>query len=1507
MQNIMKRCFSFLLTVILMFAMVSVSGTESGAVGSEEGAEQGKKMVISDVTIHPTLEEVVDSGEDVGTPESFEHNFNSYFEDTSAWDLLNGWSINRRNGYLSYRSTGLKTPGCYCYVDDFGDDFILETRVMIPEFGNCCGLSFQTGERALVIYMRPHDMYITSAAGSYESDEIDISDPNIWYDIKIETYNNTERARVFLNGSCVADVGTFVPSDTRSLIQIFVSSTSSHASEMRVDWMKFTPITYSDDIAVSGIVPDGEYREDRQIQVKADIDDILNAPYVTYRVNGQAVATGEAPEYRTTLQGLPAGEYELTAEYGEAGSRKVPFVILPEQKIKLSTNQTSGGLQVSLDGLVDEGKQGLSVEFFLDGSSVAKATKKPYTATVSATPESHIVTVIIRDGAGKVLHEIAEQWAPDFANGQASLNYANEVSYTVAGTSGTADVVVGNGNHLLQLTHSPQGVIFQTAEGMETHTTGLGKFTVLTDGPFAEVYRNGQLVFAYLMPKTDTAESYTGENGLQITDFSLSIPEERRNHFVERNLNTQNTIYDLSGLDSWNNMDFVAGVDDEFELALNDGYYVAKISLEDGKFYAWTVFEEKSVPEKKEIATVVSGDVYYRVEMAGGMARLYADGEWIGSFRGILSTGSPQIGINITAGSLDYLAVNDYTDLYLYQDDFSGTGDFETIDYWRLTNLEAEVDTTAGTMTLDGARKENAIAELNAYAGNVNLSAEVELTKCKGGFWFILNHGIQEEYSKIGYNGITGRFELVDVMEDTSGVTATIRSEVEGTLPLNKKVKLTLSLRDTQVGKTVVLSVDGKPVLSHEERDHNKQVLQRGKIGFLLSKSVAKIFGISYRGDGKPLLSVKENNPVPFDRSTFDLIENQDGIVLVGDDAYLYSRNGGKAWRQKSPDALQGCDIVELANGEILSIKMIKEDSGTVRFVSAISTDGGRSYTQEGTVTGSQGAVTTTGNRVCQGESGRIYFTAALPFTENEGAVVVYYSDDNGRNWTAGQTIDYLDMGCSVQEPKMLELENGHCRMWVRTDLGAVAYIDSYDYGVTWDETPKMTQMFSASNCFNVDQDLNQRNVLYMGWPYDNANLAGMIQYPRTRWAIARSDDWGETWEFIGTTLEFTRDLSSVQNMGINVTDDYIVHNANAIADSSNEYSGRYIVLDREKQVATQRFEQLHLRYPTQIDEQAVVNVKQKKESVAVNLESGNAVVGNKFIPGGSMMAGVLLDFNSGSFVPDGNFLIGSGMTYDNVNGMTLNGGQLRYTPAENYTPIFPGEKYVCFTAKLPDESNVMEVLFQSPEGGGGRGSFRISADSFATSFLSTVNYNCNTGAGTDWVDYKLVAESSNTVALYMKSETLTDNQWVLAIRGSGFTFDNSPSTGLYFFGQGYVRDAVIYGDTGVGTKVALADAGGAEILAGVSLNGVATMSGSTVKEQEDGSVVFCLCDGKSAFEVLEHDGKKYIDLHAFAESRDLTLAWDYDLILAGQSDSWSGRSLRAFRLATNLMSNEIQ
>ena len=1033
-----------------------------------------------------------------------------------------------------------------------GNDFIFESRMRFENFGNWFGMRMYLPNYFLEMEMRKEYFTLNTPieepnTSSFQSpgavsDGLSI-DPEKWYVLRIESYNNSKYARVYLDDVLIMEEELLPTSSSNNRIEFFAIGCHADDCIVDIDWVRYLT------------------RETQQKNL------------------------------------LPLSNTTASAT--------------------MNATQSGGTISASLGNLTGF-ETVSSVSYLLDGKEVATGTDSSYSATISGvTAENHTLEAVGRNAAGIAVARASKEMPA--VNGEGSVNYSNEISYTVTG-DGVAEF--SNGNHKFKMTHSASGLTYLTdANEEETYSYGTGKFHIITDGPIAEVYRNGQFAFSFYMPRTtDVRTSFDGS----ITGQSVSVPTERKNYFVARNVTPQEDVYELADFSYDYNLDFVAGTDDTVRLSVNDGYYRTEVSIENGSLYVWDGEKRGTVPVKT-LADTVTEEAYYRVETSGGMSRLYKNGRWITTFRGGNSTGAPCLSIQLSAGALSYLSVNDNTDVYIYEDDFTESGEVSALDFWRTTGLSASL--ANNNLVLDASSTTNAIAELYALSGDFDLSAKVNVAPMgnyvSGGFWFLLNHTTTNTYTKVGYNHswLSKKYEIVDRVNNSNKSTA----NGSGSLPMGQTVQLDLKVRQTEEGEKITLSVNGNEVVSTTGNFE-----RYGKIGFMLSNCTATIEEVSYRGNARPVPGVQDD--VHQLDGLRNLLETDDGdIYMVRYEGGVKTSDGGESWEAVeaapgngwSDNAYGGWSshILRLKSGKYISMMNVNTRVGVygknaVGFKTYYSNDGFQwqiyGTPHHGPYNASEIGVGASVNSMRQGPSGRVYFAYGDGASEDAGGAVVWYSDDEGLNWTHSVTIKSEDVGHVLSESVVIETkkEDGSydTRLYFRNDKGYLCYYSSPNRGGTWDlEHLHKTPLIASMACFNIEPDPEDFNTLYVGWEYDNMNLFGRTQFPRTRWGVAKSVDGGNTWEYLGTVFENNRETYTSSTLSLDVSKDYVILSCETLDDGAWRY--RTVMVPKDTAKTSKRFEQLHYQSLGQVKNTCVIPEDRMMRTLAINPTSGRVLL----------------------------------------------------------------------------------------------------------------------------------------------------------------------------------------------------------------------------------------------------------------------------------------------------------
>ncbi len=300
------------------------------------------------------------------------------------------------------------------------------------------------------------------------------------------------------------------------------------------------------------------------------------------------------------------------------------------------------------------------------------------------------------------------------------------------------------------------------------------------------------------------------------------------------------------------------------------------------------------------------------------------------------------------------------------------------------------------------------------------------------------------------------------------------------------------------------------------------------------------LFGCSIdnsdKGPGKEItlrLEPKEGNPR---NSEGDFIQLNDGRILfiythftggTGDhaSAYLagrYSDDKGKTWTKE--------DILILPNEggmNIMSVSLLRLDNGKIALFylrknsetdcipfMRISSDEAKSWSEPIRCIDTEGYHVVNNDRFIQLPGGRILFPTSLHAapTWANGKIICYYSDDSGTTWNRSQQIANFD-NTVLQEPGIVELENGKMMLFCRTDSGVQYFSFSEDQGETWSPI-KPGNIKSPLSPASIERIPDTGDLLLL-WNHNYEK--GRDGGKRTPFNLAISKDEGKTWEKIKT------------------------------------------------------------------------------------------------------------------------------------------------------------------------------------------------------------------------------------------------------------------------------------------------------------------------------------------------------------------------------------------------------
>ncbi|MCK4464874.1 MAG: exo-alpha-sialidase [Bacteroidales bacterium] len=254
------------------------------------------------------------------------------------------------------------------------------------------------------------------------------------------------------------------------------------------------------------------------------------------------------------------------------------------------------------------------------------------------------------------------------------------------------------------------------------------------------------------------------------------------------------------------------------------------------------------------------------------------------------------------------------------------------------------------------------------------------------------------------------------------------------------------------------------------------------------------------------------------------------------DIAARYSSDGGNTWTDEDQilvknDAEQNVmsvSLLRLQDGRIALFYLRKNGLHDCRLVMKTSSDEGKNWTDAILTIPSPGYFVVNNDRVVQLKSGRIIVPAAYHRRKGEDthdmknfdgrATAIYFiSDNSGETWRESKSLWTLPVASAtgLQEPGIIELNDGRLFSWARTDQGCQYGMWSFDDGDTW-SPPQPTQFKSPCSPLSMKRFPNNNHLLAI-WNDHSGRFALYPTQPstakRTPLVSAISENEGKTWK----------------------------------------------------------------------------------------------------------------------------------------------------------------------------------------------------------------------------------------------------------------------------------------------------------------------------------------------------------------------------------------------------------
>jgi len=187
-------------------------------------------------------------------------------------------------------------------------------------------------------------------------------------------------------------------------------------------------------------------------------------------------------------------------------------------------------------------------------------------------------------------------------------------------------------------------------------------------------------------------------------------------------------------------------------------------------------------------------------------------------------------------------------------------------------------------------------------------------------------------------------------------------------------------------------------------------------------------------------------------------IYSYDGGETFGDERILFTKDehGAKNIMSES--------IVRINEDKLAFFYMVRYGFHDLRAVMRTSDDEGKTFSKAKYCIHYPGYYVTNNDRVVRLSNGKIMIPAAYhrclgpdPISwesfNGKGVARFFYSDDDGLTFFESPDFGSLNVsgGTGLQEPGIVEIEDGHLYCYCRTDLGCQYTSHSYDYGMSWE------------------------------------------------------------------------------------------------------------------------------------------------------------------------------------------------------------------------------------------------------------------------------------------------------------------------------------------------------------------------------------------------------------------------------------------------------------------------
>lgn len=470
----------------------------------------------------------------------------------------------------------------------------------------------------------------------------------------------------------------------------------------------------------------------------------------------------------------------------------------------------------------------------------------------------------------------------------------------------------------------------------------------------------------------------------------------------------------------------------------------------------------------------------------------------------------------------------------------------------------------------DGERK----ALLHTFGSNVQFEADFLVvrhnTDPKARLSFVVRENSNKDRVEINYDFAARQWEV----REWTGV---VEARSDGKLAHNPSRLLATTaaalpsgwnhLEIRVVQTNLIARLNGYELLTAIKLEQ----LGYGRVGFRVRYADVMFDNIEYAGDGEGRVhdGVKEIGGMPHEIYS-DVFKTPTGLLTVksnqGRWGVLQSADDGESWQFRANLELAQRhlnQVLVLDDQHVVDISTNEVKPGNWVYDSRLSTDGGETWSSAVRLPRDPVVSYMEPGRLQLTGAGRLFFV--IDNKRGQGSRL-YYSDDEGKHWTAGAAFTpgthptIFRKIKRFEAPHVVSCGGDRVGVFFRTNRDYHYRAVSEDNGISWSDPGPVFTMRSSLSDAAFAFDPSDASV-YAVWLYelrgDPPGCKSQGQWPRERMVLTRSTDCGATWSYLMDLDNWEGNDARFNQMVLRVIDDYLWVSAdNHVAAAPNRCGG---------------------------------------------------------------------------------------------------------------------------------------------------------------------------------------------------------------------------------------------------------------------------------------------------------------------------------------------------------------